>query len=71
MVEWELLKTVSLLKSEFIKDTIKLKKLTITKVSCKKDKVKMFWLTPLLLLLKSLIEKAQSKNENNNPINNE
>ena len=68
---WELLKTVSLLKSEFIKDKIRLRKLTTTKVNCKKDKVNMFWLTLLLFLLKSLIEIAQSKNEDNSPKINE
>ena len=63
----ELLKTVSLLKSEFIKDKIKLKKLTITKTNCKKDKDNIFWLIRLLLLLRSLIETPQSKNESNSP----
>jgi hypothetical protein len=67
----ELLKTVSFPKSEFIKDKIKLKKATITKTSCKKDKDNMFWLICLLLLLRSLIEIPQSKNESNTPKNNE
>ena len=63
----ELLKTVSLLKSEFIKDKIKLKKLTIMKTNCRKDKDNTFWLICLLVLLKSLIETAQSKTESSNP----
>ena len=68
----ELLKTVSLLKSEFTNDKIKLKKLIITKNSCKKDKDKTFWLTCLLLLLlKSFIETPQSKTENSKPKINE
>ena len=65
---WELLKTVSLLKSEFIKDRIKLKKLMITKINCRKDRANTFWLIILLLLLKSLIETKQSTKENNNPV---
>jgi len=67
LVVCELLKTVSLLKSDFIKDKIKLKKLTITKTNCKKDKNNIFLLIVLLLLLKSLIETPQSKNESSNP----
>ena len=63
----EVLKTVSLLKSEFTKDKIKLRKLTITKINCRKDKDTTFWLIRLLLLLKSLIETPQSKTENSNP----
>ena len=63
----ELLKTVSLLKSEFIKDKIKLRKLTITEINCRKDKDNIFWLICLLLLLKSLIETAQSKTDSSNP----
>ena len=55
----------------FIKDKIKLKKLTTTNVNCKKDKVNIFRSTFLLLLLKSLIEIPQAKNENNNPKINE
>ena len=67
----ELLKTVSLLKSEFIKDKIKLKKLTITKTSCRKDKDNTFWLICLLILLKFLIETTHSKTESINPKINE
>ena len=63
----ELLKTVSLLKSEFIKDIIKLKKLTITKASCKNDRDYIFWLICLFVLLKSLIETPQSNTESNSP----
>ena len=63
----ELLKTVSLLKSEFIKDKIKLKKLTITKTSCRKDKDNTFWLICLPPLVRSLIETPQSKIESSNP----
>ena len=58
-------------KSEFIKDKIKLKKLIITKPNCRKDKDNTFWLIRLLLLLRSLIEKPQSKTESNNPKINE
>jgi len=67
LVVWELLKTVSLLKSEFIKDIIKLKKLTITKTNCRNDRDNIFWLICLLVLLKSLIETPQSNTESNNP----
>ena len=67
----ELLKTVSLLKSELTKDKIKLRKLTITKTNCRKDKDNTFWLILLLLLLKSLIETPQSKTESNSPKINE
>jgi hypothetical protein len=45
---------------------IKLKKLTITKTNCRKDKDNIFWLI-CLLLPKSLIETPQSKTESNNP----
>tara|TARA_B110001450_G_scaffold203553_1_gene193059 strand:- start:288 stop:440 length:153 start_codon:yes stop_codon:yes gene_type:complete len=49
---------------------IRLKKLTTTRVNCKKDNINTFCPTPLLFL-KSLIEIAQSKNENINPRINE
>ena len=50
-----------------MKDIIKLKKLTITKTSCRNDRDNIFWLICLLVLPKSLIETPQSKTEINNP----
>ena len=50
------------------KETAKfLRKLTIMKTNCRKDKNSTFWLICLLLLLKSLIETPQSKTESSNP----
>ncbi len=51
--------------SEFIKDIIKLRKITIKKNNCKKDKDNKFWQICLMILIKILIEKKKSKNENN------
>ncbi len=59
---WELLKTVSLLKSEFIKDNTKLKKLTKTKNNCKKHK-KINFLLNSFFTLKFLTPKKIIKNE--------
>ena len=71
MAVWELLKTVSLLKSEFTKENIKHKKLTTTKVNCKNDKIIMFWSTLLLGLVNSLVEKKINIKEKINPKINE
>jgi hypothetical protein len=60
-----------LLKSEFIKDRIKLKKLMTTKVSCKKDNEILLEFTFLLILLKSLIATPQRQVENIKPRINE
>ena len=66
LVVWELLKTVSLLKSELTKDKIKPEKLIITNKSCKNTKditlVSNFWVS-----LKFLIEKNITKIETPTP----
>ena len=51
-----IIKNCLITKSEFIKDIIKLKKLTITKTNCRNDRDNIVWLICLLVLLKSLIE---------------
>ena len=53
---WELLKTVSLLKSELTNDKINPKKLTNTKKNWKKDIGKIFLSIIWFLLLKFLID---------------
>ena len=66
LVVWELLKTVSLLKSELTKDKIKPEKLIITNKSCKNTNditlVSNFWVS-----LKFLIEKNITKIETLTP----
>ena len=56
------MKTVSLLKSEFTKDKIRLKKLTRTKNNCKKVKL-IILLSNIAVFLKFLIEKKIIKKE--------
>ena len=63
---WEWLKTVSLLKSEFTKDKIKPKKLTITKKNCKKVR-DIILLSKISKFLKFLIENKIIKKEKQNP----
>ena len=64
MCEW--LKTVSLLKSETTNDTIKPKKLTTTKKSCK-NVIKIILLSKILESLKFLIEIKIIKRAQQNP----
>ena len=66
MVEWEWLNTVSLLKSEFIKEIIRLKKLTMTKKNCKKMK-DIILISKILEFLKFLIEKKMINREVQSP----
>ena len=66
MVEWEWLNTVSLLKSEFIKEIIRPKKLTITKKSCKKVEDIIF-VSKIWEFLKFLIEKKIINREVQSP----
>jgi hypothetical protein len=63
---WELLKTVSLLKSEFTKDKIKPKKLITTKKNCRKVK-DIILLSNIPVSLKFLIEKKIIKEEKESP----
>ena len=62
---------IDYLNDSFTKDIIKLKKLTTTNNNWRNDKVNTFGSTLLSLLLKSLIETKQSKNENIRPKSNE
>jgi hypothetical protein len=64
------LKTVSLLKSELIKDKINPKKLTTTKKNCKKEK-DINLLSKILKSLKFLIENNMIKKEKQSPKINE
>ena len=66
MVVWEWLKTVSLLKSELIKEKIKPKKLRTTKKNCRKVRDINF-LSKMPELLKFLIEKKTINKEKQNP----
>ena len=66
LVVWEWLKTVSLLKSEFINDIIKPRKLTITKKNCKNVK-EIIFLSKMFVFLKFLTEKKTIKKEEQNP----
>ena len=68
MCEW--LKTVSLLKSELIKDIIKPKKLNITNKSCKNVK-EIILLSKIFASLKFLIENMIIKKEKQSPKNKE
>ena len=67
---WELLKTVSLLKSEFTKDIIKLRKLINTKKNCRNVNEKIL-LSNVSKTLKFLIEKLIIIIEQHNPKINE
>ena len=67
---WELLKTVKLLKSEFINAIIKLKKLTITKNNCKNVREKIL-LSKFPVSFKLLRESTMIKNEHPSPKSNE
>jgi hypothetical protein len=62
LVVWELLKTVSLLKSELTNDKIKPKKLTNTKKNCRKDIKKILLSIFLFIKLKFFIETGIIKN---------
>ena len=62
----ELLKTVSLLKSEFTKDKIKPKKLITTKKNCRKVK-DIILLSNIPVSLKFLIERKIIKEEKESP----
>ncbi len=66
MVVCEWLKTVSLLKSEFTKEIIKPKKLTTTKINCKKVKDKILS-SKIFSFLKFLIEKKTIINDIKSP----
>ena len=66
LVVCELLKTVSLLKSDFIKDKINPKKLKTTKKNCKKVK-DIILLSKILEFLKFLTEKKIIKKEKQSP----
>ena len=70
MVVWELLKTVSLLKSDNTKDKIKHKKLIITKKNCKKVNDKIL-VSNNLEFLKFFIEKKIRINPKHKPKINE
>tara|TARA_Y100000996_G_C22422903_1_gene602225 strand:+ start:16 stop:213 length:198 start_codon:yes stop_codon:yes gene_type:complete len=61
-----LLNTVSLLKSEFTKDTIKLKKLTKTKTNCRNVNG-IILLSKISEFLKFIIEKKTIKKERQSP----
>ena len=63
---WEWLNTVSLLKSEFTKDTIKLKKLTKTKTNCRNVNG-IILLSKISEFLKFIIEKKTIKKERQSP----
>ena len=65
-VVWEWLKTVSLLKSEFIKEIIRPKKLIRTKKNCKKVK-KINLLSNIFEFLKFCIEKNIIKKDRARP----
>ena len=67
---WELLNTISLLKSEKIKDKTKLKKLMTTKKNCKNVNDKIF-VSNNLELLKFLTEKKIKIKLKHNPKINE
>ena len=58
----ELLKTVSLLKSELIKEIMRPKKLTKTKKNCKKEKYRIL-LSTIFEFLKFFIEKKVIRKE--------
>ena len=64
---WELLKTVSLLKSELTNDKIKPKKLTNTKKNWKKDIEKILLSIIWFLSLKFLIDTGIISIEKKNP----
>ena len=66
LVVWELLKTVSLLKSELTKDKIKPAKLIITNKSCKKTN-DIILVSNLRVSLKFLIENNMIKIETPTP----
>ena len=66
IVEWEWLNTVSLLKSELIKEIIRPKKLMITKKNCKKVK-DIILVSKIWEFLKFLIEKKIINKEIQSP----
>ena len=63
---WELLKTVSLLKSELMKEKINPRKLIMTNKNCKKVNVSIL-LSKLLSSLKFFIEKKIIKTDELSP----
>ena len=63
---WEWLYTVSLLKSEFTKESINPKKLSTTKKNCKKVK-DINLLSKIFVFLKFLNEKKIIKKDKQNP----
>jgi hypothetical protein len=67
----ELLKTVSLLKSEYIKEKTNPKKLITTKISCKNENPIILSSSSSLLFKKFLIEKKNIGKETTNPKINE